>query len=92
MKFYSGQLIATRSVNDLIVDNDKFAKLVYASVKRHTDGDWGDACDEDSETNDWALQNNERLVSVYKQEGFPTIWIITERDRSVTTVLFPEEY
>ena len=92
MKFNAGQLVVTRAVNDLIADNDKFAKLVYASIKRHMGGDWGDVCDEDRETNDWALQNNERLVSVNKQEGLPTIWIITERDRSVTTVLFPKEY
>ena len=92
MNFNSGQIVTTRGVNDLIANNTKFAKMVFASVQRHVVGNWGDVCDEDRATNESALQNGERLFSVYKQEDLPTIWIITERDRSVTTVLFPQEY
>jgi len=92
MKFNPGQLAVTRGVNDLIADNDEFARHVHLSLKRHLAGDWGDVCDEDRVANELALQNGERLFSVYKKEGLPTIWIITEWDRSITTALFPEEY
>lgn len=92
MKFNPGQLVVTRGVNDLIADNEEFAKHVFLSLKRNLAGDWGDLCDEDRVTNELALQRGERLFSVYKKYGVPTIWVITEWDRSVTTVLFPEEY
>ena len=92
MKFNPGQMVLTRGVNDLIADNEEFAKHVMLSIRRHMDGDWGDVCDDDRVTNEMALQGGDRLFSVYKKDGVPTIWIITEWDRSVTTVLFPEEY
>jgi hypothetical protein len=92
MKFNPGQLAVTSGVNDLIADNEEFARHVQLSLKRHLAGDWGDVCDDDRVVNELALQNGERLFSVYKKEGLPTIWIITEWDRSVTTALFPEEY
>lgn len=92
MKFNPGQLVVTRGVNDLITDNEEFAKHVFMSLKRHMAGDWGDLCDEDRVSNEMALQRGERLLSAYKKVGMPTIWVITEWDRSVTTVLFPDEY
>jgi len=92
MKFNPVQLAFTRGVNDLVADDDEFARHVHLSLQRHLAGDWGDVCDEDRVANELALQNGERLFSVYKKEGLPTIWLITEWDRSVTTVLFPEEY
>ena len=92
MKFKPGQMVLTRGVNDLIACNEEFAKHVMLSLKRHVAGDWGDVCDEDRVTNEIALLEGDRLFSVYKKNGVPTIWIITEWDRSVTTTLFPEEY
>lgn len=92
MKFNSGKLLMTRGVNDLVAENTEFAKHVHLSLRRHLSGDWGDVCDEDRVANELALQNGERLFSVYKKEGLPKIWIITEWDRSATTVLFPDEY
>lgn len=92
MKFNPGQMVITRGVNDLIASSEEFAKHVMLSIRRHVAGDWGDVCDEDRVTNEMALQEGDRLLSVYKKEGVPTIWIITECDRSVTTVLFPDEY
>jgi hypothetical protein len=92
MKFNPGQLVVTRGVNDLLAANEDFAKHVHLSLKRHVAGDWGDLCDEDRVTNEFALQHGERLFSVYTKEGLPKIWIITEWDRSVTTTLFPDEY
>ncbi|HTP65205.1 MAG TPA: hypothetical protein VMJ66_07435 [Geobacteraceae bacterium] len=92
MKFKPGRMVMTRGVNDLVAENEEFAKHVCLSIKRHLAGDWGDVCDEDRAANETALQNGERLFSVYKKEGLPTIWVITEWDRSATTTLFPEEY
>jgi len=92
MKFCHGQLLMTRGVNDMVADSTEFAKHVQLSLKRHLSGDWGNVCDEDRVTNELALQEGDRLLSVYMKEGLPKLWIITEWDRSVTTVLFPEEY
>jgi len=92
MKFNPGKLVMTRGVNDLVADSGKFARHVHLSLKRHLAGDWGDVCAEDRAANDAAIQQGERLFSAYQKEGVPKIWIITEWDRSYTTILFPEEY
>lgn len=92
MKFNPGQLVMTRGVNDLIAENDEFAMHVSLSLKRHLAGDWGELCDEDRAMNELALLDGERLFSAYAIAGVPPIWIITECDRSVTTILFPDEY
>lgn len=92
MKFNPGQLVMTRGVSDLVADNEEFATHVHLSLRRHLAGDWGDVCDEDRVANDLALQDGDRLLSAYQKEGLPKIWIITEWDRSCTTVLFPDEY
>ncbi len=92
MKFKLGKIVVTRAVNDLIADNDDFAEHVFLSLNRHLTGDWGEICAEDKETNEVALLDGERLFSAYTKEELPPIWIITERDRSVTTILFPDEY
>lgn len=58
---------------------------------RYVVGDWGDTCEEDAKFNDISVDQGERILAVYKR-GDWTIWIITEWDRSCTTILFPEEY
>jgi len=92
MKFSPGRLLMTRGVNNLVADKEEFAKHVCLSLKRHMAGDWGDVCDEDRVANEMSLRDGDRLFSVYEKEGLPKIWIITEWDRSATTVLFPDEY
>jgi hypothetical protein len=62
------------------------------AMRRHARGDWGDLCDEDREANDLALKNGARLLSAYHTKTGTKFWIITEWDRSATTVLLPEEY
>jgi len=62
------------------------------SLTRHRMGDWGKLGDEDKQENELSLKEGYRLLSAYKTDGLPKIWIITEADRSATTVLFPEEY
>lgn len=66
-------------------------ELVLTALKRHASGDWGDLCPEDALANDDALTEGGRLFSAYGH-GACRFWIITEADRSVTTVLLPEDY
>jgi len=91
-KFNLGRLYLTRGVNDLVAENLEFAKFVMDSLKRHASGDWGDLCEEDKRENEYALGKYLRLFSSYTYDDSRRIWIITEADRSSTTVLFPDEY
>lgn len=65
---------------------------VLTSLNRHRKGDWGDVPPEDAESNNIALNTDGRLISSYKDREGKKFWIITEADRSTTTVLLPEEY
>lgn len=62
-------------------------------LQRHISGDWGDIHPEDVGLNEQALVNGERIMSVYtlSQTG-ETVWVITEWDRSITTLLLPTDY
>jgi len=75
-----------------VAENADFAKFVMSSLSRHARGDWGDLDEEDKKENELSLKEGFRLLSAYERAGLPKIWIITEADRSVTTVLFPDEY
>lgn len=87
IKFPLGQTVATRGVLDLLTENEIFNLLI-----RHAAGDWGDLCCEDKNLNNSALSSGEgRLFSAYNTLN-GKVWIITERDRSATTILLPNEY
>ncbi|MBI4284521.1 MAG: hypothetical protein HY670_01295 [Chloroflexi bacterium] len=95
--FQTGQIVATRGVYDMACQNPDFAQFIQKSLNRHVKGDWGDVDAEDKQTNDQALEQGSRLLSACNDERLPqhgvaTIWIITEADRSSTTILFPDEY
>ena len=87
-----GQLVVTRGVACEMEHDKGFEKFVRKSFSRHGTGDWGDMCEEDKAYNDEALVNGGRLFSAYNYNEDTKIWIITEWDRSATTILFPEEY
>ncbi len=89
--FPLGQLVATAGVDAEACENPAFAIFVGISFDRYTREDWGDLCKEDRELNALALKNDGRLFAAYEGEVFK-IWIITEWDRSATTILFPDEY
>ena len=92
-KFSLGQMVMTSGVYERCQRDADFNLFVIKSLERHAKGDWGSMSLEDKRENEFALiAGNLRLFSSYEQEGFPKIWIITEADRSVTTILFPEEY
>lgn len=61
-------------------------------IDRHLQCDWGEVCEEDSNANDRALTEGTRLLSAYRTSKNERIWVITEWDRSVTTLLLPDEY
>ena len=92
-KFEPGNVSSTPGVNAKLEDAG-FMRFMIVSLNRHINGDWGNTCEEDKATNDKALVNGRRLMSVYKRKDHPddTIWIITEADRSATTILLPSEY
>jgi hypothetical protein len=85
-KFPLGQMVMTTNAASRL---DPVA--VHEGLRRHASGDWGDICPEDRNLNDEALEHGDRIVSVYGT-GENRFWIITEWDRSVTTVLMPEDY
>ncbi len=61
-------------------------------LNRHVRGDWGDLCPEDKGLNDRAAREGGRLFSAYRLPGGEKVWVITEADRSGTTLLLPAEY
>ena len=65
---------------------------VLESVSKHQHHDWGNMCEEDKNQNDLAVEEGLRIHSSYKDRNNKEFWIITEYDRSVTTILLPEDY
>jgi hypothetical protein len=65
---------------------------VALAVTRHYLGDWGELDPDDREANELALHEGSRLLSVYHDRHGTAFWVITEADRSATTVLLPEDY
>jgi len=87
LKFNLGQCVITTNARDTLHPQD-----VPDSIVRHGKGDWGDLCPEDREQNERALQHGGRLFSAYHDRQGRKFYVITEHDRSVTTVLLPEDY
>ena len=91
-KFLLGRTLMTQGVATLCAEEQSFQEFVASSIARHIKGDWGDMCQEDKEANDEAVTTGGRLMSAYEQSPTRKVWVITEWDRSATTVLFPDEY
>lgn len=88
--FEMGLLVITNGINDKL-DSVRFSKEITVALHRFKNADWGEMDPEDIEANNEALRTGERLFAAYQtSEG--KIWIITEADRSATTILFPDEY
>ena len=100
-----GQIVATRGVANVMAENSPFAGFTADALHRYMMKDFGDICEEDQAVNDDALKFGNRVMAVYNlpeeikefaknqfggQED--RLWIITEADRSVTTLLFSSEY
>ena len=91
MSFPLGKIVWTRGVNDRVAVDTSFSLFIWESLKRHANCDWGELSAEDKKENDFSLDKQLRLLSSYQYGGIK-IWIITEANRSVTTILFPSEY
>ena len=92
-KFETGQVVVTAGVAAEMGHNPCFIKFILESFKRYEICDWGNTCPDDAKMNDKAVKNgNDRILAVYEDKKYGKIWIITEWDRSVTTILFPSEY
>lgn len=86
--FPLGQCVGTPAALKLLADNG----VQYTDLlARHISGDWGDIHPGDKGMNEAAVKEGDRILSVYKV-GDDKVWIITEADRSATTVLLPDEY
>ena len=86
-KFPLGQVVVTRAALAVLPTRD-----IAVALDRHRRGDWGDVGKEDGRANERALKHGERLLSVYHASDGTKFYIITEWDRSLTTVLLPEDY
>jgi hypothetical protein len=84
-----GEIVATRGA---LAALEKAGQSFLPFLLRHARGDWGEVCTEDWSLNDEAVESGDRLLSAYRTSLDERLWITTERDRSVTTLLLPDEY
>lgn len=87
--FHMGQLLATPGALEML---ETLHLTALQFLLRHVSGDWGDICAEDRQANVDSLRYGNRLMSVYVLSTSYRLWVITEADRSTTTLLLPEEY
>ena len=89
LKFPAGQLVATPGA---LAALETSGDSLFTYLQRHLAGDWGEVDEDDRRENELSLEKGFRLMSVYRLRDETKIWVITEADRSATTVLLPEEY
>lgn len=89
MTFDLGTLLITPGANQALEDS---GESPVHFLSRHAAGDWGDLDYHDKHANQFALQRGERLLSAYHTAKGVKLWVITEADRSATTILLTEDY
>ena len=87
--FPLGHVCATPAAMDLM---EQLSLSPLEFIVRHVFGDWGQVCEEDRNANQAALQNGTRLLSAYELPNGQRLWVLTEADRSITTLLLPSDY
>ena len=88
-RFSLGQIVGTPGALAALAEA---GKNPVEFLWRHISGDWGDVDDEDRQANELSLLDDNRILSAYKLSTGERLWIITEADRSSTTLLLPSEY
>jgi hypothetical protein len=86
-RFALGHVLITPGAQETLSDED-----IARALARHAVSDWGDLPEEDEAANERALEHGGRLFSTYRSAEEVIFWVITEADRSATTVLLPLEY
>lgn len=89
MRFSLGQILATPGALEALKESNQSPNDFLVM---HMNGQWGDVCPEDAEENDVSIREGFRILSSYKTNKGVRIWVITEADRSATTLLLPSEY
>jgi hypothetical protein len=85
--FRLGRIIATPNARESLTQDD-----ILLGIQRHQAGDWGNLTADNRAANDRALAQGGRIVSAYQAMNGTKFWLITEADRSTTTILLPEDY
>lgn len=85
--FDLGAVVLTRAASDVLNGTQ-----VYAALRLHQSGNWGEIPESHRLENELGLREGFRLMSVYKADDGLVFWVITEADRSVTTILLPDDY
>jgi len=88
-KFPLGKIVATPAALEALA---RAGQSPWDFLARHQQGDYGEVCEEDRRENELALQQGFRLLSVYTTLAGEKLWVITESDRSLTTLLLPADY
>ena len=87
IRFRPGTVYATRAVSEMLS-----RKRLLQLLQRHIHGDWGDTCKKDRAANEQAIRDGDCILSWYQISGKLRVLIITEADRSATTVMLANEY
>ena len=87
--FPLGQTVMTIGAKEALEESNQ---MPFEFIRLHQSGNWGIVGAEDAQENEFSLKNGFRLLSAYSTAKGEKLWIITEADRSVTTILLPEEY
>lgn len=88
-RFSLGRVVGTPGALDLL---ERLGGTPVSFLTRHAQGDWGDVSPESAKANDAAVEGGDRIMSVYRLGGGAEIWIVTEANRSTTTIMLPEDY
>ena len=88
-KFSLGCIVSTPGALEALEEANQNP---FEFLERHQAGDWGELCEDDKSENEFSLKNGFRILSAYRTRNNVTIWVITEANRSVTTLLRPHEY
>ena len=89
IRFPLGRVVATPGALEAL---EKAGQLPEEFLDRHSQGDWGELDSHDIRENEISLQSGFRLLSSYTTAAGDRLWVITEADRSATTLLLPEQY
>ena len=88
-KFSLGRIVATPAALEAL---QRAGQSPVDCLVRHVRGDWGEVCEEDRQENELALRHSFRLLSVSTTQAGEKVWVISEADRSATTLLLPSDY